>query len=169
MTTVYILLGSNLGDRAAQLAQARQLLAQQVGTVVRASSLYETAAWGVADQPDFYNQVLEIATTLAPEAVLDRILALEHQLGRVRFQRWHERTIDIDILYYGEEVMDTPRLQIPHPELQNRRFTLAPLAEIAPDWRHPVLEVTQAQLLAACTDPLPVRLVGEVGQQHNQS
>ena len=121
------------------------------------SAVYETAAWGITEQPDFWNQVVVLETDLQPEPLLKAILAIEQSLGRERDLRWGARTLDVDILYYNEQIIETPALSVPHPQIANRRFTLAPLAEIAPDFVHPVLKITQLQLLDACTDPLPVR------------
>lgn len=119
---------------------------------MQASDLYETAPWGGIEQPAFLNQVLEVRTELAPEEVLRIILEIEHEAGRVRYERWGARQLDVDILYFGAAVMDTPRLTIPHPRLHERRFTLVPLVQIAPDFRHPILDETNAEMLASCAD-----------------
>ncbi len=156
---VYLLLGTNLGDRAANLRRAIQGTEEAVGPVVEASSCYETAAWGITDQPAFYNQVVRVETTLGHEALLRTLQQIEQQLGKVKVGHWRERLIDLDILYYGNRVVRTPWLTLPHPQLQHRRFTLVPLVEIAPQFVHPVLGKTQVQLLAACTDSLNVRKV----------
>lgn len=152
LTTIYLLLGSNLGDRALLMRTATDRIGERIGDVTRASGLYETAPWGGIEQPAFLNQVLEISTILAPEEVLRIILEIEHELGRVRYERWGARHLDIDILYFGKIVMDTPRLTVPHPRLHERRFTLVPLAEIAPKFMHPVLEKTNTELLEVCAD-----------------
>ncbi|MGI4822804.1 MAG: 2-amino-4-hydroxy-6-hydroxymethyldihydropteridine diphosphokinase [Janthinobacterium lividum] len=157
-TLSYLLLGSNLGDRPARLAQARTYLAASAGEIVAASSIYETAAWGVEDQPDFLNQVLAVSTNLAPAALLAACQAAERQQGRQRTLRWGARSLDVDILLFGNEVLATPTLTVPHAALPFRRFTLVPLAEIAPKLMHPHLHLTIAELLADCPDPLPVRL-----------
>ena len=157
-TLCYLLLGSNLGNRAARLAQARSYLGASAGEIVAASAIYETAAWGVEDQPDFLNQVLAIATTLAPAALLVACQAAEQQQGRQRVLRWGARSLDVDILLFGDEVLATPTLTVPHMALPFRRFTLVPLAEIAPQLMHPQLHQPIAELLAACPDPLPVWL-----------
>lgn len=158
---VYILSGSNLGDRMANLAQAMQAIEKQAGTLIAQSQLYETAAWGLKKQPSFLNQVIEIQTPLSPEALLDILLYIEKQMGRERKQKWGERLIDLDILYYGDLVTESPQLQIPHPHIAARRFTLVPLCELAPLLPHPLLGKTQLQLLKECPDPLEVRVYGE--------
>jgi 2-amino-4-hydroxy-6-hydroxymethyldihydropteridine diphosphokinase len=159
-TLSYLLLGSNLGDRSARLAQARANLAASAGEIVAASSIYETAAWGVEDQPDFLNQVLAVTTSLAPTAVLAACQAAEQQQGRQRALRWGARSLDVDILLFGAEIIASPTLTVPHPALPFRRFTLIPLAELAPQLMHPQLHQTVAELLAECPDPLLVRRWG---------
>ncbi|MGV3504141.1 MAG: 2-amino-4-hydroxy-6-hydroxymethyldihydropteridine diphosphokinase [Adhaeribacter sp.] len=150
----FLLLGSNQGERLALLAEARRQLQAAVGRICQASAIYETAAWGLQDQPAFLNQVLRVETGLAPEDLLREINRIEKEMGRVREVKWAARVIDIDILYFGELVLQTEALQIPHPHLQDRRFTLLPLAEIAPNQVHPVLHQTNQQLLDACPDKL---------------
>ena len=150
--SIFLLLGSNLGDRAATLQSAIRHISERVGFVSLHSSVCETEPWGVADQPAFLNQVLRVETELAPEEVLRIILDIEHELGRVRYERWGARVIDIDLLYYSDLVLDTARLTLPHPRLQDRLFTLIPLAEIAPDFIHPVFKMTSAALLESCPD-----------------
>lgn len=159
MKGIYLLLGTNLGDRAKNLADARNLLKEKGIELKAASSIYETDAWGIEDQPGFLNQVLKVATDLSPKDLLKTILAVELEMGRVRIQKWGERLIDIDILYYQDRVIDTRELKVPHPEIPNRRFTLVPLAELAAGEVHPVLGKTQEELLAVCLDTLEVKLV----------
>jgi 2-amino-4-hydroxy-6-hydroxymethyldihydropteridine diphosphokinase len=150
--SIFLLLGSNLGERQVVLESARRHIAERVGIISVQSSVYETEPWGVADQPAFLNQVLKVETQLAPEEVLRIILDIEYQLGRIRYERWGARVIDIDLLYYSDLVLDTARLTLPHPRLQDRRFTLVPLAEIAPGYVHPVLHKTSEELLGICSD-----------------
>ncbi|RZL13707.1 MAG: 2-amino-4-hydroxy-6-hydroxymethyldihydropteridine diphosphokinase [Hymenobacter sp.] len=156
-TLAYLLLGSNLGDRVARLAQARLDLAATAGHLIAASALYETAAWGLEDQPAFLNQVLVMETELSAPALLAACLAAEQQQGRERLVRWAARTLDVDILLIEQEIIHTPTLTVPHPALPGRRFALAPLAEVAPQLMHPVLRCTIAELLADCPDALEVR------------
>ena len=153
----YLLLGSNLGDRATLLRDARARLAEAVGEVVAESGIYETAAWGREDQPPYLNQAVTVDTWLQPEALLAACLAVEQQAGRERRERWGSRTLDVDVLFHGQAIIASPMLTVPHPRLAGRRFALVPLAEIAPDLHHPVLGLRAAELLARCPDPLPVR------------
>ena len=156
MNTTYLLTGGNLGNREQTLARARQLIIEQCGTIVAASSLYETAAWGNADQPAFLNQALAVNTLLNAKQLIRRILKIEKQLGRIREEKYGPRIIDIDILLFNNEKHNYRFLKIPHPEMQNRRFALFPLAEIAPETLHPVLNKTILQLLTDCPDELSV-------------
>ena len=152
----YLLLGSNLGDRAALLAQARATLAAEAGEIVAASARYETAAWGREDQPAFLNQALALRTALLPAQLLQACQRAEQQAGRVRAERWGSRTLDVDVLLYGQETVNLPALQVPHPRLAERRFALRPLAEIAPVLPVPGQGLTVAELLACCPDLLAV-------------
>jgi 2-amino-4-hydroxy-6-hydroxymethyldihydropteridine diphosphokinase len=149
---VFLLLGANLGEREATLLKAKMLISEQIAPILLQSHLYETAPWGVTDQPSFLNQVVQIETDLLPLDILKKTLAIEKQLGRERRLRWGARMIDIDMLYYGDFILETTDLQLPHPRLHERRFTLVPLAEIAPDFVHPLLKKTNQELLEKCTD-----------------
>jgi len=149
---ILIALGSNLGDRSAMLEAARALMAQAGIVVTAQSGLHETPAllpenapndWNIA----FLNQVIAVETELSPEDLLTRLKAIEQQLGRTDRGRWSPREIDLDILSYHREMIDTPYLQVPHPQMVSRLFVLAPLAEIAPDWVHPSVNKTTRQLL----------------------
>ncbi|MGC2694863.1 MAG: 2-amino-4-hydroxy-6-hydroxymethyldihydropteridine diphosphokinase [Candidatus Angelobacter sp.] len=147
--TVYLSLGSNLGDRAENLREAIRRLGK-IGTESAVSSLYETEPVEVTQQqPWFLNCVAAVETELMPEQFLSQTLSLEQDMGRRRTKPRGPRTIDIDIVFFGGEVIDTPELTIPHPAMQQRRFVLEPLAEIAPNLRHPVLKKSVVELLAA--------------------
>lgn len=152
MSTAYLLIGGNLGNRSIYLQEAREHIRQSCGNIVHSSAIYETAAWGLEEQPSFYNQALAIHTTLAPEALMQALLEIEQKMGRVRVIKMGPRTIDLDILLIDDLVMDTGLLTLPHPSLHLRRFALMPLCEIAPEQVHPVLQKTIRQLLDLCTD-----------------
>jgi 2-amino-4-hydroxy-6-hydroxymethyldihydropteridine diphosphokinase len=143
---VFIALGTNIGDRAGNLQTAKETLAPRV-TVVRESSIYITPPWGYTDQPDFYNQVIEVSTRLEPVPLLRYLKAIEKQMGRVTLFRNGPRVIDLDILFYGDRAVDVGDLQIPHPRMAGRAFVLVPLFELAPDLVHPVLQVPVSEML----------------------
>ncbi len=149
MKLVYLSLGSNLGDRARMLEDALRLLQKPDLRVTRISPIYETEPQDVKDQPWFLNLVAEAETDLFPRQLLTRVQKIERQLGRKRLVAKGPRTIDIDILLYGDAVIDTAELVVPHPRLAERRFVLQPLADLAPELRHPVLRRTIRELLAA--------------------
>ncbi len=156
----FLLLGTNLGDRALNLSLVKKnIMDKSIGNIINQSSVYETAAWGIKDQPSFYNQTIEINTDLDPLELLRACLSIENEIGRKRIQKWGPRLIDIDILYYGDLCMDTKELHIPHPEIQNRRFTLVPLAEVAPDFIHPKFKKSNMDLLLECKDNLQANIV----------
>ena len=157
----FLLLGSNLGDRKKNLSTARNAIEISVGDVLKASSVYETGAWGKTNQPDFLNEALKVQTTLSPEDLLAEILKIELTMGRTREVHWGQRTIDIDILLYETVIISLPSLTIPHPQLQNRRFALEPLAEIGGDAIHPVFGLTIQKVLEKCSDVLEVRRMQE--------
>lgn len=159
MNKAYLSLGSNEGDRLLWLQKAMDLIERECGTVTAQSPVYETAAWGLTDQPGFLNQVIAIDTTCTTPELLTRVLAIETALGRVREVKWGPRIIDIDILLFNEDIIDTPTLKVPHPYIQDRRFTLVPLATIAPYYVHPLLGKTITELLADCPDKLEVTRV----------
>lgn len=156
MKEVILLTGGNLGNRQENLAQAKLLIEQRCGNVIKSSSLFETAPWGKTNQPNFLNQVLIVETGLHPIALLEAILGIETDMGRTRGVKNDARTIDIDILYFGQEIHSEPFLSIPHPEIKNRRFVLVPLNEIAPNFIDPVHQQSINQLLTSCTDMLEV-------------
>ncbi len=158
-STIYILLGANLGDPISQIEKAKDLLKEKIGNIIAESSIYESEAWGVEDQPIFYNQVICFETNYEPLYCLKLCQEIELHLGRIRSLKWGARLIDIDILYYNEDIIDEKDLKIPHPYIQFRNFTLIPLVEIAPDYMHPILNVTNKQLLTNSEDKLTVKLI----------
>jgi 2-amino-4-hydroxy-6-hydroxymethyldihydropteridine diphosphokinase len=158
-STVILLIGGNLGNRRNNLEKAGIEINETIGTITVRSSLYETEAWGKEDQPSFLNQVLIVKTILSPPKVLQQILKIEKKLGRIRKEKWGARLIDIDILYYEHQVIKSTHLKIPHPGIATRRFALEPLAEVIPDFVHPVLNKNHRQLLAECEDTLSVKRI----------
>ena len=144
--TAYVALGSNLGDKEANLRKALELLKERGVEVVKTSSFICTEPYGVTDQPQFLNGVCEVRTSLVPLALLHTLLEIEQEMGRVRLRHWGERNIDLDLLLYEDVVMDTPELKLPHPDMQNRDFVLLPLAEIAPELVHPILQKSIEEL-----------------------
>lgn len=157
MPLAYLLIGSNLGDKATYLKNASSYIQQQCGQIVKQSSFYETEPWGFTEQPSFLNQALCINTELAPTQLMQTLLEIESQMGRTRTIKMGPRIIDLDILQIDQQVMDTPLLQVPHPAMHLRRFALIPMEEIAPTLIHPLFNKTMTQLLAECTDPTDVQ------------
>lgn len=159
MTGIYLLLGSNLGDREHQLARARELLDNRAAVILQSSSIYASPSWGIQESGDFLNQVLEISTKLSPHALLYQTLSIEVGVGRQFQGRMQDRHIDIDILYYRDTIINSDLLTLPHARIAERRFVLTPMAEIAPQEMHPVLNLSQKQLLHRCPDHQPVTRV----------
>ena len=159
MNKVYLLIGGNMGDRLQNLRQSINRLSA-CGTVMQQSAVYETEAWGKTEQDPFLNQALLLETSLPAQSLISAILAIEEEMGRSRTEKYGPRIIDIDILFYNAGIIHEPHLTIPHPEIQNRRFALAPMHEIAPQLIHPVLHKTIQQLLDECPDKLEVRKFG---------
>ena len=159
MNKVFLLTGGNIGDRKQNLHESSGLLEKHCGKIINRSSIYETAAWGKTDQPNFLNQVVEIETNLGPQQLMQEILKTEQLMGRERKEKYGPRTIDIDILFFNNDIITQPGLIIPHPELQNRRFVLVPLAEIAAAFQHPVLHRSISALLQDCPDELNVNKI----------
>ena len=158
MTSIYLLLGGNIGNRLFYLQEAKKQIEENVGRIVAQSSIYETAPWGVENQPDFLNQAVELDTEQNPEELLKNILSIELALGRERHQKWYARTIDIDILLYHKLLISSKDLIVPHLRLPYRKFGLIPLAEIAPTFIHPQTNKTIRVMLDECTDTLEVKL-----------
>ena len=144
--TAYVALGSNLGDKEANLRRALDLLIERGVEIVKTSTFISTEPYGVTDQPQFLNGVCEVRTSLVPLALLHTLLEIEQEMGRVRLRHWGERNIDLDLLLYEDVVLDTPELKLPHPDMQNRDFVLLPLAEIAPKLVHPILQKSIEEL-----------------------
>ena len=186
MKEVFILLGSNRGDRIEYLTLALQLVTENAGTVLAKSAVYETAPWGFDDPISFLNQVVEIETNLPAESLLETLLSIEKQLGRKRSAdacgcpvdsgssegnkdsciceddaAYAGRTIDIDILFYGKKIVFTNNLMVPHPRLHKRMFTLVPLNEISPDFIHPILRKPISLLVRDCPDHAEVKIFGQ--------
>ncbi|WP_409150861.1 2-amino-4-hydroxy-6-hydroxymethyldihydropteridine diphosphokinase [Sphingobacterium sp. BS-2] len=159
MNKVYLLLGANIGNPIKQLEDAKVEIEDRIGEITLQSKIYESEAWGVENQPVFLNQVILLETELSANKVLNEILKIEILLGRIRGQRWGSRIIDIDILYYNEDIIHTEDLQVPHPYIQERNFTLIPLVEIAEDYLHPIFKKSNKELLEESTDQLKVKTI----------
>ncbi len=159
MNKAYLIVGSNMGNSKELLLHATSIIASTVGAVTRASSFYATAAWGNENQPDFLNQIIVIDTNFTALALLKAVLAIEKKMGRVRTFKNSPRIIDIDILFFNNEVINTKNLIVPHPEIQNRRFVLIPLNELAPTLIHPLLNRTIKELIISCKDSLNVQKI----------
>lgn len=157
MQGVYLLLGSNLGNREYYISEAVDLISKRAGKVELKSSYYETASWGKADQPDFINQAIFLKTKLSPQQLLITILDIEKHFGRERLVKWGSRTIDIDILFYADMIIKESDLVVPHPFLHERAFALLPLAEIAADFVHPLCKKTILELCNSLSDNLSVK------------
>lgn len=166
MERCYILFGSNMGDRDQIFAQACLLINNRCGCVLQVSAAYESEPWGFDAESWFLNRVIVVETELAPEALLQQLLDIEKELGRVRhpeIEGYASRTADLDILYFGDRVICTEILTVPHPRLHLRRFALVPLCEVAPNLVHPVLQMTQTALLQHCPDEGMVRKLENEG------
>lgn len=158
MNLVYLILGGNKGDKLKNLQFAIEQLEKKAGRILKKSDIYVTAAWGNPDQPDFFNQVVCLQTELSAQELLSQLLKIEEELGRIRgHQKWVERTMDIDILFFNDSIIKTDNLTIPHPYIQDRKFVLIPMAELAPEFIHPELNKNIETLLDECKDELEVK------------
>ena len=156
---LFLLLGSNEGDRLAWLSFARQQVIARIGLIAGASQLYMTAPWGKTDQPEFINQALLVHTPLTIHDIHRETRMIERVAGRQHVERWGPRTLDIDILFYDDDIVSTEHLTVPHPRIQERRFALVPMAEIAPEYHHPVLGLTIRALLTMTPDHSEVSIL----------
>jgi 2-amino-4-hydroxy-6-hydroxymethyldihydropteridine diphosphokinase len=156
MEIIYLLLGSNVGDRSKHLADGRSLIAERIGEISKSSHVYETAPWGFQDQDDFYNQAIEVKTERSPKEVLKISKEIEAEVGRVSNEKWHPRVLDIDILLFGKKIIHEDGLNIPHASMHERNFALIPLMELAPELIHPSLELSIEEIFWNCKDELDV-------------
>ncbi len=158
MSEALIAIGSNVGDRCSYLKQAVDNI-QSLGDVKQVAPLYETSAYGLTDQPDFLNSVILLRTSVKPKTLLHKLKSIEVTVGRKERIRWGPREIDLDIIFYDDKILRTVDLSIPHPDFQNRRFVLEPLADIAPEWKSPIDGKTVLELLNNCADKTIIELV----------
>ena len=149
---LFLSLGGNLGNTREIFEGTYPHIEKKIGKIAVYSSIYQTEAWGPIPQADFLNQVVLVTTTLKPEACLTELLEIERQFGRERKERWGPRTLDLDILFYGDVIIAAPDLSIPHPRIAERKFILTPLAEIAPLFEDPIAKKSMVTLLKECTD-----------------
>ena len=156
MNKVFLITGGNIGDRKKNLEVAAALVEKRIGKIIRSSKIYETDAWGITNQSSFYNQVLIVESNFSANKVMQKILKIEKEMGRIRTIKNAARIIDIDILFFNNETVNKQNLIIPHPEISNRRFVLVALNELVPEMIHPVLKKSIADLLSTCKDPLKV-------------
>lgn len=156
---VFLSLGGNLGNTQEIFKACYPLIENKVGTILQQSSLYQTAAWGLQDQADFVNQVILVESELTPEAILTTIQAIEKDFGRERKITWGPRTLDLDILFIDQKIIQTTDLQVPHPHIQDRKFVLIPMDEIAGNFEHPIFKKSMVELLRETTDATPVSLI----------
>ncbi len=162
---VYLHLGSNIGDRLAMLQKAEEMIAEQIGTIKRKSQYYETAAWGKTDQPNFINSALLVETKLSAQETLSAIHKIESTCGRERLEKWTARVLDIDIVFFGNEIIETKRLVVPHPHMQERNFVLIPMMDIAEDFLHPISGLRMDELYDQSEDELEVVLIDVTSKQ----
>lgn len=160
MNKLILSLGGNKGNVATTFLHVEKDICNEIGKILKSSSSYKTAAWGNTNQPDFLNKVIEVDTHLSVEDCLHKVLLIEKKWGRIRTnKKWEARTIDIDILFYNDLILNKEQLIVPHPYLQGRKFVLIPLVEILPDYNHPLLNKSLKVLLEKCVDVLDVQKV----------
>lgn len=152
MNNAYLLIGGNLGDRLANLNNAKIEIELHCGKIISSSAIYETAAWGFTEQPPFFNQALQVETALSATELMQQLLSIELSLGRERLLPLGPRSIDLDIIYFNNEIIHNDIVSIPHPRMEQRNFVLIPLNEIAPTFLHPVLHISTRSLLEQCKD-----------------
>jgi 2-amino-4-hydroxy-6-hydroxymethyldihydropteridine diphosphokinase len=162
LNSAVILLGSNLGDCLNNLKQAIELMRKCAAGVSATSDIFETEPWGMQDQPLYYNQVILLETTDNARTLMHLLLEIEQEMGRHRIAKWAPRLIDLDILYFNNEIINEEGLVVPHPRLHERRFTMAPLSQILPDFVHPVMKKSNLDILHSLTDELQVRAIKSV-------
>ncbi len=160
MHNVFLGTGGNIGNKHKNFDEVVKIINKELGEIIRSSSVYETPPWGFESENPFWNQVLLIKTEYSPTELLDQIEKIENRFGRIREKgKYSSRKMDIDILFFDEEIINTETLTIPHPLLQKRLFVLVPLAEIAPDFVHPVLKKTSVEMLNNCEDKSEIIMV----------
>lgn len=160
MSLLILGLGGNKGDVLITFSLAEKLIESEIGSIRKSSSIYQTAAWGNINQPDFLNKVIVVESELKVEKCLELVLNIENKLGRTRTNgKWGERKIDIDILFYDNFVIETPELVVPHSYIQERNFVLFPLVEIVPNFIHPIFKKTTTELLNTCTDKSSIKKI----------
>lgn len=157
MNEIFLITGGNIGNREKNLQTAAGLIQSEIGKIIRSSKIYVTEAWGITDQKSFYNQVHVVESNFSAKEVMENILKIEEEMGRVRTIKNAARIIDIDILFFNDDIVNEQNLTIPHPEIINRRFVLSPLNEIASDMIHPVYKKNIHELLAMCKDELKAK------------
>lgn len=149
-----LLLGTNLGDRLHQLEKCREEITLWMGEIIKTSAIYATEPWGSTGQEPYYNQAIEVRVECSPAELMEKALSIEKKMGRIRLEEWGPRLIDIDIIYFEDQIISLPHLTIPHPLVAGRRFALTPLAEQWPDFVHPILNKTNRELEELCQDSL---------------